>query len=122
MRMKSIALFVSLVVISFNAVAIPQLKQNMSLLRARDLLLKHGWQPIAMHQTDGYEYDGAEKEFVRRGFMEVDSCSNDSARCILFYRKAERCLRLDTIGEHMLAMKVVRWTDECPATVSKSPE
>jgi len=85
---------------------------------ARKLLIKDGWKPIPMHTNDHYEYDGVEKELVRRKYMEVDSCSNDSARCVLYYRKKDACLRVDTIGEHVRGMKVVRWTDECPAPAS----
>lgn len=93
------------------------LKQDMTFTQARSQLLKHGWVPVPMHLNDGYRYDGVEKELVRRRFMEVDSCSNDSARCVLYYRKAESCLRLDTIGEHVRSMKVVRWTNECAPTL-----
>lgn len=96
----------------------PYLKPDLRFTKARMLLLKDGWTPIPIHINDHYEYDGVEKELVRRKFMEVDSCSNDSARCVLYYRKKDACLRLDTIGEHVREMKVVRWTDECPAPVS----
>lgn len=99
----------------FAASTIPDLKQGMSFTKARMLLLKDGWKPVPMHINDHYKYDGVEKELVRRKFMEVDSCSNDSARCVLYYRKDAACLRLDTIGEHVHGMKVVRWVDECPS-------
>lgn len=93
----------------------PYLKQDLPFTNARKLLIKDGWKPIPMHINEHYEYDGVEKELVRLKFMEVDSCSNDSARCILYYRKKDACLRMDTIGEHVRGMKVVRWTNECPA-------
>jgi hypothetical protein len=51
---------------------------------------------------------------VKRGFKEVDSCSVDSSRCILYYKKGGQCLRLDTMGEQVKFMKVVRWSEECP--------
>jgi hypothetical protein len=95
--------------------AISYLKPNMPFIRARALILQNGWKPVSMHLYDNYRYDGVEKELARRKFMEVDSCSNDSARCVLYYQKASACLRLDLIGEHVRGMKVVRWTQKCPS-------
>lgn len=118
MKPTTMLIFFALSVLSIDATAVSYLRPDMSFTRARALLLKDNWKPVPMHLDDNYEYDGAEKELVRRKFMEVDSCSNDSARCILYYRKASRCLRLDTIGEHVPEMKVVRWTDECPMPVN----
>lgn len=55
-----------------------------------------------MHKNDNYVYDGAEKRLAERGFLEVDSCSIDAgANCILYYKKAAKCLRLDTVGEQV---------------------
>lgn len=115
--MKTLSfLTLSLMAVPLFAAPYPAyLKPDLRFTKARMLLLKDGWKPIAMHINDHYEYDGVEKELVRRKFMEVDSCSNDSARCVLYYRKTDACLRVDTIGEHVREMKVVRWTDECPA-------
>lgn len=84
------------------------------LLRARAKLIKQGWKPTRRHALDKYEYSGAELELVRRKFLEVDSCSSDSSRCVLFYSKDGVCLRMDTIGEKLADMVVTRWTDECP--------
>jgi len=82
---------------------------------ARIALIKQGWQPVRRHATDGYEYSGAELELTKRGIFEVDSCSADSSRCILYYRKKRECLRIDTIGERLGDMTVTRWANECPA-------
>jgi phage tail sheath gpL-like len=49
-----------------------------------------------------------------RKFIELDTCSFDSSRCILYYSKKGTCLRVDTIGEQFNDMTVTRWTDECP--------
>ncbi|MBC7686056.1 MAG: hypothetical protein H7176_12605 [Bdellovibrionales bacterium] len=87
----------------------------MHFTKTRALLLKDAWEPVPMHVGENYQYDGVEKELVRRKYMEVNSCSNDSARCVLYYRKAGACLRVDIIGEHVRGMKLVRWTDECPS-------
>ncbi|QGZ38261.1 hypothetical protein IP92_01432 [Pseudoduganella flava] len=84
------------------------------LVTARAKLLKHGWKPTRRHADDGYEYSGAEVELIRRRIFEVDSCSSDSSRCILFYAKRGKCLRMDTIGEKVGYMVVTRWAEECP--------
>jgi hypothetical protein len=84
------------------------------LVAARAKLVKQGWKPTPMHTTDGYEYSGVEKELAARKLFELDTCSFDSSRCILYYSKKAACLRVDTIGEQFNEMKVTRWTSECP--------
>lgn len=84
------------------------------LAAARSKVIKQGWKPTQMHTTDGYEYSGVERELAARKFFELDTCSLDSSRCILFYSKKGACLRVDTIGEQLDDMTVTRWTDECP--------
>ncbi|WDR37908.1 hypothetical protein NN484_09265 [Pseudomonas serboccidentalis] len=84
------------------------------LAAARSKLVKQGWKPTRMHTNDGYEYSGVEKELAARKFFELDTCSFDSSRCILYYSKKAACLRVDTIGEQFNEMKVTRWTSECP--------
>ena len=84
------------------------------LLNARATLIKHGWKPIRRHTDDGYEYSGAELELTARKIFEVDTCSSDSSRCVLFYAKKGDCLRMDTIGERLNWMTVTRWANECP--------
>lgn len=118
MNLTAVLILFTLSILSLDVAAVSYLRSDMSFTRARALLLKDNWKPVPMHVADNHEYDGAEKELVRRKFVEVDSCSSDSARCILYYRKANRCLRLDTIGEHVREMKVVRWTNECPEPVN----
>ncbi|WP_085633922.1 MULTISPECIES: hypothetical protein [unclassified Pseudomonas] len=85
-----------------------------SLVAARSKLIKQGWEPTPMHTRDGYEYSGVERELAARKFLELDTCSFDSSRCILFYSKKGACLRIDTIGEQLKDMTVTRWADECP--------
>jgi hypothetical protein len=84
------------------------------LVAARAKLVRQGWKPTRMHTTDGYEYSGVERDLAARKFFEVDVCSFDSSRCILFYSKNGACLRVDTIGEQFNDMTVTRWADECP--------
>ncbi len=84
------------------------------LAAAKSKLVKQGWKPTPMHITDGYEYSGVEKELATRNYFELDTCSFDSSRCILYYSKKGACLRVDTIGEQFNDMTVTRWTRECP--------
>ncbi|MBK5511835.1 hypothetical protein [Pseudomonas sp. TH15] len=84
------------------------------LAAAKSKLVKQGWKPTRMHTSDGYEYSGVEKELAARKFFELDSCSFDSSRCILYYSKKGTCLRVDTIGEQFNDMRLTRWTHECP--------
>lgn len=84
------------------------------LAAAKSKLVKQGWKPTRMHTSDGYEYSGVEKELATRKFFELDTCSFDSSRCILYYSKKGTCLRVDTIGEQFNNMTVTRWTRECP--------
>jgi hypothetical protein len=92
------------------------------LAAAKSKLLKQGWKPTRMHTNDGYEYSGVEKELASRKFFELDTCSFDSSRCILYYSKKAACLRVDTIGEQLNEMKVTRWASECPEAPRKSNE
>ena len=97
-------------------VEVPGLKTGASFLQARAQIIKSGWKPIQVHSNDTYEYSGTEKILADRGFLEVDSCSTDAGSlCILYYRKASRCLRVDTIGEQIKLMRITDWSIECPA-------
>ena len=89
------------------------------LVSARSKLIEQGWKPTRMHTSDGYEYSGVERELAARDFLELDTCSFDSSRCILFYSKRGACLRVDTMGEQLKDMTVTRWTDECPDVPSE---
>jgi hypothetical protein len=90
-------------------------------VRAR--LIKSGWTPVRAHADGGSEYDGTEKRLADRKFFEVDSCSTDSGSlCIFYYAKDGTCLRVDTVGEHVDAMRVTRWDDSCPNELPKTSE
>lgn len=99
-----------------------RIREGQSFVAARKVLLKDRWRPIPMHTEGGYQYEGVEKHLIKRGFNEVDSCSIDSSRCIFFYKRAGRCLRVDTIGEQVAIMKVVHWSDECPDAPPRKAE
>ncbi|WMN15299.1 MULTISPECIES: hypothetical protein [Pseudomonas] len=85
-----------------------------SLLTARAKLLEHDWKPTRIHASDDYEYSGVERELAMHHLFEVDTCSFDSSRCILFYSRKGACLRVDTIGERLNDMTVTHWADMCP--------
>ncbi|RTL28051.1 MAG: hypothetical protein EKK47_16470 [Burkholderiales bacterium] len=89
---------------------------------ARKSLIKDKWVPVPMHTNDHYVYEGVEKQLVKRGFKEVDSCSMDSSRCILYYKRGRECLRLDTVGEQVVGMKVEQWSSECPDAPPRKSE
>ncbi len=89
------------------------------LMSARSRLIRQGWKPTRMHTSDGYEYSGVERELAAHNFLELDTCSFDSSRCILFYSKKGACLRVDTMGEQLKDVAVTRWADECPDAPSE---
>jgi hypothetical protein len=102
-----------LLAVAFGAGAAVHIHEGQLFTAARKLLIKEKWVPVAMHANDHYVYEGVEKQLVKRGFREVDGCSMDSSRCILYYKRGAECLRVDTIGEQLVAMKVVQWSREC---------
>ncbi|WP_339538987.1 hypothetical protein [Pseudomonas sp. RA_15y_Pfl2_54] len=55
------------------------------LAAAKSKLVKQGWKPTRIHATDGDEYSGVERELAARKFFELDTCSFDSSRCVLYY-------------------------------------
>lgn len=87
--------------------------KDQSFTQARARLVSAKWKPVKMHDPHD-EFEGVERQLVKRGFMEFDSCSIDSSRCILYYRKGKSCLRLDTLGEQVNDMTIVQWSSECP--------
>jgi hypothetical protein len=91
------------------------LKVGEPFLKARTRIIKHGWKPIRMHESDHYEYSGTEKDLVDRGFREVDSCSIDAGvLCTMYYNKKKECLRLETRGEQVNDIRLRLWLKECP--------
>jgi hypothetical protein len=100
-----------------------RLQKGASFVGVRAGLIKSGWKPVRMHADDGYEYDGTEKRLADRKLFEVDSCSTDSGSlCIFYYAKDGSCLRVDTVGEQVDAMRVTRWDDSCPNEPPKTSE
>lgn len=92
-----------------------RLQEGASFVSVRARLIKSGWQPVHMHAGESYEYDATEKRLVDRNVFEVDSCSTDrGSLCIFYYAKDGKCLRVDTVGEQVDAMRVTRWDESCP--------
>lgn len=92
-----------------------RLQEGASFVHVRARLIKSGWKPVRTHVGDRYEYDGTERRLADRNFFEVDSCSTDrGSMCIFYYAKDGMCLRIDTMGEQVDAMRVARWDDSCP--------
>lgn len=115
MRVAKLALLMLTIPLASLA-ATDYLKKDASFIKARAQLIKDKWLPIRMHINDNWVYENAEKDLVKHNIFEVDSCSMDTARCILYYKKDSHCLRLDTVGEKVKYMKIVQWSDECPAS------
>jgi hypothetical protein len=122
MKKVLVWLMAALPLLALAADARVRIHEGQAFVAARRVLLKDRWRPIPMHTEGGYAYEGVEKHLIKRGFNEVDSCSMDSSRCILFYRKGARCLRVDTIGEQVAIMKVVQWSHECPDAAPRQAE
>lgn len=113
MRLRMLALVLCVTSWVSPSLALP-LHKDQRFTQARAKLIASKWTPVALHLRHEPELEGVEKQLAKRGFMEFDSCSIDSSRCILYYRKASDCLRLDTIGEQVNDMTVVQWSNECP--------
>jgi hypothetical protein len=76
-------------------------------------LIKTGWKPVRMHKPE-YEYTGTERLLAERHIYEVEACSTDrGSLCIFYYTRQQRCLRVDTVGEQVNAMRVTRWDHTC---------
>jgi hypothetical protein len=83
---------------------------------ARTHLLAAGWKPVRIHTNADDDYFGLERKLVGHNFLEFDSCSVDAGSlCDFYYRKAGKCLRVDTIGEQVREMKVLQWMHQCPS-------
>jgi hypothetical protein len=91
------------------------LKKDEPFIEARSHLLKEQWKPLKVHLgTEEYISSNVSEDLIKRGFDEAFACSVDTSNCDFFYEKNGKCLRLDTVGEDIKSMKVVRWSEECP--------
>ena len=103
------------------SVAGAKLREGEVFAPARARLVKQGWKPVNVH-PDKDEYIDPDTRAKLGTFPEVHVCSMDTASCILYYTKAGKCLRVDTVGETIKAMKVVEWRQECFGDADKPVE
>lgn len=92
-----------------NATEIP-IKEGMSFTSARRALIQNGWKP---NPTDS-ERIGVETILIRKGFIEIESCTMGIQFCSFYYLKDQTCLGVATVGEEIKDMKIYSWNFECP--------
>lgn len=92
-----------------NATEIP-IKEGMSFTSARRALIQNGWKP---NPTDS-ERIGVENILIRKGFIEIESCTMGIQFCSFYYLKGQTCLGVATVGEEIKDMKIYSWNFECP--------
>lgn len=80
---------------------------------ARARLYSAGWRPDPGSHASSGDYMGLDRLLVQSGYLEVDYCSVGRSFCILQYVKGAACLRVQTQGEQISAMKVERWSNAC---------
>lgn len=94
------------------------LHQGALFVEVRAGLIKSGWKPVRMHGSE-YEYTGTERLLAERHIYEAEACSTDrGSLCIFYYVMKKKCLRVDTVGEQVDAMRVTRWAQTCPTGVN----
>ena len=91
--------------------AMPQIGEKF--VNARTRLHSAGWRSDPGSHASSGEYIGLDGVLVQRGYLEVDYCSVGESFCTLQYVKGDRCLRVQTQGEQISAMKVERWSNAC---------
>ena len=88
------------------------IKEGMSFTRARDALIQNGWKP----NPTASEKIGVEDILIRKGFIEIESCTMGIQFCSFYYLKDQTCLGVATVGEQIKDMKIYSWNFECPET------
>ena len=91
--------------------AMPQIDEKF--VNARTRLHSAGWRADPGSHASSGEYMGLDQLLVQSGYLEVDYCSVGRPFCTLQYVKGEACLRVQTQGEQISAMKVERWSNAC---------
>jgi hypothetical protein len=68
----------------------------------RAFLLNDGWKPFTdSGKEKGYDFDPEAESLSRLGFIEVRYCTLIGiVRCVFVYKKKEKCIRVETRGEH----------------------
>jgi hypothetical protein len=92
-----------------SAVEVP-IKEGMPFAQARKALIKNGWKP---NPTYSGEF-GVESVIQRKGFNEIESCSEGVRYCSFNYVKNGDCLGVGTVGEEVRDMTIYSWNFKCP--------
>ena len=87
----------------------------------RAKLYATGWRADPEAHAGVGDYFGVDRRLIERGFDEVDYCSLGKTFCVFQYRRAGACLRLQTEGEQIAAMRVVSWSRECREQAADEP-
>ncbi len=98
-------------VVSFSAQAVDvPIKEGMPFVSARKALINSGWKP---NPTYAGEF-GVESILVRKGYSEIESCTEGVRYCSFNYIKDGVCLGVGAVGEEVKGMKVYAWAFKCP--------
>jgi len=95
---------------SISSAADVPIKEGMSFTQARKVLIKNGWKP---NPTYSGEF-GIESIIQRKGFNEIESCTEGVRFCSFNYIKNGDCLGVGTVGEEVKDMKIYSWNFKCP--------
>ncbi len=100
-------------VVSFCAQAVDvPIKEGMPFVSARKALINNGWKP---NPTYSGEF-GVESVLVKKGYTEIESCTEGVRYCSFNYVKDGVCLGVGVAGEEVGGMKVYSWAFKCPET------
>lgn len=91
--------------------AMPQIGEKF--VDARTRLHAAGWRADPGSHASSGDYMGLDRLLVQSGYLEVDYCSVGKSFCTLQYVKGKACLRVQTQGEQIHAMKIERWSNAC---------
>lgn len=97
------------------------LKEGESFTYARSKLQAAGWKMDPAAHIGAGKYFGVDRRLIERGFAEVDACSLGKTFCVVQYKQGSSCLRLQTEGEQIAAMRVVGWSRECRDSAADEP-
>jgi hypothetical protein len=122
--MRNLALIlVALLAIPSTVFAEAQLN-GQPITKARQILIKSGWQPNQTDLMTGEDNNEPENQrgnagaMYRAGLIEVEMCNGTSKNfCFFNYRSKGKCLRLLTQGEFSLNQyepMVIKQSSECP--------
>ena len=110
MKLKILAISLLGCVSLFSSAADLPIEEGMPFSKARKALIKNGWKP---NPTYSGEF-GVESVIQRKGFSEIESCTEGVRYCSFNYIKSGDFLSVGTVGEEVKDMKVYSWNFKCP--------